>query len=220
MNETLTWTQGTGSNAGSGTLTIVNGAQTASLTLAGTYAASDFALKQDNGAGTDVVFKNFSWGQLQYPAAMSGEHLFGVSPQLDLLVGVVAVAYTDTSDYATGDTSYAATRNVELLDPFFLPGVHAAQTLPTLADTVQAPARNYLILPNISFSGTVAPEGIYVFKGQVNADGSFNTNGTGGGNAIWGSHRHSGFKRRWRRHRRAPQRKSAMHRLPGRPSSP
>ncbi|MDB5637834.1 MAG: Ig family protein, partial [Bradyrhizobium sp.] len=67
-----------------------------------------------------------------------------------------------------------STRYVESLDPFFLPGHHAPQTVSTI--TVNAPARSNFIIPNVG--SALTPEGIYVYKGQVNTDGS-------GGNALW-----------------------------------
>ena len=118
----------------------------------------------------------YIWGDQPYPAIVQGEHLFGVSPQVNSLSNSIALAYVDTFNYTTNTTSYAATRNVELFDPFFLPSQHAPEVLNTT--TVQTPARNFLIEPNISFSGTPSPEVIYVYKAQVNADGT-------GGNAIW-----------------------------------
>ena len=52
--ETLTFTEA-GSNT-SGTLTVVDGGKTASLTLAGSYATSDFMLANDGVGGTFVKF--------------------------------------------------------------------------------------------------------------------------------------------------------------------
>ncbi len=181
-NETATWTQG----AGGGTLTINSGGQIASVTLAGTYVQDDFVLSQDNGTGTDVTFKNFSWGELKYPAVVDGVHQFGVNPQYNSTFGKVVLAFGETSNYSTSETSLAVTRYVEALDPFFLPGRHAPQTVNTSPDVVQAPSRYELIVPNVNFSMNTSPtgvagvfaEGIYVYKGQVNPDGT-------GGNAIW-----------------------------------
>jgi autotransporter passenger strand-loop-strand repeat protein len=48
--ETLTWTQ----NGASGTLAVHDGAETANLTLIGTYATSDFAMNADGKGGTIV----------------------------------------------------------------------------------------------------------------------------------------------------------------------
>ncbi len=170
-NETVTWTQG----VGSGTLAITSGGQTADIALAGTYSQGNFALSKDNGSGTDVVFNDFSWGELNYPAVVQGEHLFGVNPQFDSSAGFIALAYNDATDYSTSDTSFTATPNVESLDPFFLPGRHAPQTLSSF--TVQAPGRYNLIVPNIDYSAGNSPDGvagvfatgIYVFKGKVDS---------------------------------------------------
>ena len=51
--ETVTWTQAGGGT--SGTLTVNDGAKTASLTLLGNYVTSDFQLSDDNIGGTYVV---------------------------------------------------------------------------------------------------------------------------------------------------------------------
>jgi hypothetical protein len=126
-------------------------------------------------AGT-VTQSPYFWGELQFPTVVQGEHLFGVSPEYNATFGVVALAYSETSNYSTSETSYTVTRNAASLDPFFLPDSQAPQVLHT--DTVDAPSRYNLILPTISFSGIDSAEGIYVYKGQLN------TNGTGG-NAIW-----------------------------------
>ena len=183
-NDHATWVQ----NGVGGTLTITDSAdpqQTAVIDLTGTYNTANFVLTHDNGSGTDVAFKSPEfWGELRYPAVVQGEHQFGVGPQFDSLVGVVALAYTDTINFTTDATSFTATRNFEGLDPFFLPRSDAPQTFPTTTGVAQAPSRNFFILPNINLSGTIEPEGIYVFKGQVNSDGSFDTDGTGA-NALW-----------------------------------
>ena len=49
--ESASWSQGTGS----GTLTVTEGAQVASLTLIGTYVTSNFVLSSDGAGGTIVV---------------------------------------------------------------------------------------------------------------------------------------------------------------------
>jgi hypothetical protein len=137
-----------------------------------------------NSAQTDAVTATAGtvtqlpqlWGEQQFPTVVQGEHLFGVNPQYNAAFGVVALAYSDASNYSTTESSVTMTRNAASLDPFFLPDPHAPQLLHT--DTVDAPARYNLILPTISFSGTDSPEGIYVYKGQLNSDGT-------GGNVIW-----------------------------------
>ena len=55
-NETVTWTQQTTGVNASGTLTMDGGSQIASVTLAGVYTQTNFALAQDNGTGTDVIW--------------------------------------------------------------------------------------------------------------------------------------------------------------------
>ena len=49
-NETLTWTQG------SGTLAITSGGQTADVTLAGSYSQSNFTLESNSSGATDIVY--------------------------------------------------------------------------------------------------------------------------------------------------------------------
>jgi autotransporter passenger strand-loop-strand repeat protein len=51
-SETVSWTQ---SASGSGTLTITDGGQVAQLSLAGTYATSNFVLTNDHSGGTFVA---------------------------------------------------------------------------------------------------------------------------------------------------------------------
>ena len=186
VSETVTWTQlTTGVNA-SGALTIDNNGQIASIMLDGTYSQGDFALSSDGltvnsgNPGTDVVFNDQSWGELQYPTIVDGEHLFGVNPQYDSSGNVVVLAYDDTTGYSTGETSYTVTPNVESLDPFFLPGPHASQS--TTSYSVQAPGRYILAVPNINYSAANSPDGvagvfalgIYLFKGTI-----------GGVSGIW-----------------------------------
>ena len=158
-DNTVTWTQSTN------TLAIRNGTQTVDIKLAGTYTTADFLTTKGSGNTTQVDFLEPDfWAQLQYPAILLGEHNFGVDPQFDLLQDFVALAYNDALDYATSDTSYTVTQNIELLDPFFLPSANfVPQTVATL--TVQAPERDNLIVPNIDVSGSVDAEGIFVYTG-------------------------------------------------------
>jgi len=51
--ETVSWTEAAGNT--SGTLTVTDGAKTASLTLLGSYVTSDFSLSDDGIGGTHVV---------------------------------------------------------------------------------------------------------------------------------------------------------------------
>ena len=109
------------------------------------------------------------WGELQYPTIVQGEHLFGVNPQFNSQAGVIVLAYSDTFGYSAAAASHTDTRNVALLDPFFLPSEQPAQTLTDSPDTVQAPARYSFILPNVTANNA---EGIYVYKTQANTDGT------------------------------------------------
>ena len=146
-----------------------------SVSLTDGVAGTTPATATVNATVTDA--EHDLWGEVQYPAVVQGEHLFGVNPQFNSQAGVIVLAYSDTFNYSPGGTN-TQTRNLETLDPFFLPDSQAPQTLTDSPDTVVSPGRYSFILPNISFSGNVAPEGIYTYKGQVNPDGS-------GGNAIW-----------------------------------
>jgi VCBS repeat-containing protein len=115
------------------------------------------------------------WGVEVYPSIVPGVHQLGVNPQYDAAAGIVVLAPGgEVTNYSTSATSFVDTRYVETLDPFFLPGPHAPQTVNMT--TVDPPARSNFIIPNVGSSLT--PEGIYVYKGQLNADGS-------GGNALW-----------------------------------
>jgi hypothetical protein len=163
-NETLTWSQNTG------TLTINGGTFTDTVHLAGTYTQGDFALTNSSG-NAEVVFAPSLWGELKYPSIVQGDHGFGVNPQYNSTAGILGFSYADTSDYSPSETSYTVTQNIGSLDPFFLPGRHALQTLP--AFTVQAPTRTNLILPNLG--SALQPEGIQVYKGED----------SNGGDAIW-----------------------------------
>ena len=166
-NETLSWSQSTG------TLTINGGSFTDTIHLAGTYTQGDFALTNSSG-NAEVVFAPSLWGELKYPAIVQGEHLSGVNPQYNATGGIVGVTFGETLNYTTTETSYSVTENIEMMDPFFLPGRHAPQTLASF--TMQVPNRNNFILPSISSSGTVQPEGIFVYK---------DNSGVGGANVIW-----------------------------------
>ena len=149
----------------------------------GTATTPNFSIQVSDGVNVSPAIAptinftdNYSWSEVQYPAVVQGVHEFGVNPQYDAFAGAVVLAYGDATNYATTDTSLTITRSVEALDPFFLPGRHAAQTVNT--STVELPARYNFVLPNVSFSGTIEPEGIFVYKGQLNSDGT-------GGNALW-----------------------------------
>jgi hypothetical protein len=119
---------------------------------------------------------DYSWSVVRYPSAVQGKHIFGVNPQYDALAGVVGLGSFETFNYSTTDTQLSAARFFEALDPFFLPGQNQLQWINT--STVDVPSRSNFILPNVSFSGTLKPEGIFVYKGQLNPDGA-------GGNALW-----------------------------------
>ena len=189
-----------GSTAG---LSSETGLGTGAVTLAGTEAEIDAALASglsytptagfvggdaltvvasDGGVASspeslaiNVIGAADFWGQEEFPAVVQGEHLFGVNPQFNSLAGIVALAYDDMSDYSTSDTSLTLTTNIELLDPFFLPRPHSAQTGSSF--TVEAPGRYGLIVPNIDYSASNSPDGvagpssigIYVFKGEADS---------------------------------------------------
>jgi hypothetical protein len=53
---TVAWTQGTGNQSDSGTLTIGNGSMTETFTLEGHYNNNNFVLQHDSGTGTEVAF--------------------------------------------------------------------------------------------------------------------------------------------------------------------
>jgi fibronectin-binding autotransporter adhesin len=66
--ETVSWTQ----SGTSGTLTVSDGAQTANLTLDGTYVSGDFTLSTDSSGGTYVADPRPAVGFAQAIAAFSG----------------------------------------------------------------------------------------------------------------------------------------------------
>ena len=75
-----------------------------------------------------LLMLNMTCGrELQYPTVVQGEHLFGVNPQFNSQAGVVVLAYSDTFGYSAASASHTDTRNVALLDPFFLPTAQPAQ---------------------------------------------------------------------------------------------
>ena len=176
-------TVGTSVSGGNSTVTFTNTVthQSVALNLTGDYSAAIWTFASDGHGGTNVspniapTVRNYAWNEVQYPAVVPGVHQLGVNPQYDAAAGIVVLAPGgEVTGYSTTDASFVDTRYIESLDPFFLPGRHAPQTLNTT--TVNTPARSNFIIPNVGSSAT--PEGIYVYKGQLNTDGT-------DGNAIW-----------------------------------
>jgi autotransporter passenger strand-loop-strand repeat protein len=66
--ETVSWTQ----SGTSGTLSVVDGAKTASLTLVGTYVTSDFTLSDDGHKGTFVADPRPGHAAAHFVAAIAG----------------------------------------------------------------------------------------------------------------------------------------------------
>ena len=135
-----------------------------SVSLTDGVAGTTPATATVNATVTDA--EHDLWGELQYPTIVQGEHLFGVNPQFNSQAGVIVLAYSDTFGYSAAAASHTDTRNVALLDPFFLPSEQPAQTLTNSPDTVQCP-RAVQFHPAKCHPLTTR-EGIYIYKTQAN----------------------------------------------------